>query len=173
MKLYLVQHADAVTKESDPDRPLSAQGVADAQRMAEFIKPLGIQVREIWHSTLTRSAETAAILAGAVGSAGGQIRRQGLCPGDRVKPVAKTLREMDCALMIVGHQPFLGALASKLLVGKRRREIVAFQKGGIACLERDGEGVWRLLWCIIPELLRGSDGDVAAQPGPPPEASAP
>ena len=164
MKLYLVQHADAVAKEADPDRPLSPQGVQDAQRVAEFIKPLGIQVRQIWHSTLSRSIQTAAIFAGAITSAGGQIRREGLCPEDRVKPVAKVLLDMDGDVMIVGHQPFLGALASKLLVGKRRKEVVAFEKGGIACLERNDEPRWRLLWCVTPQLLRRAEADLETQP---------
>ena len=33
MKLYLVQHGDALTKESDPDRPLSDRGRADVTEM--------------------------------------------------------------------------------------------------------------------------------------------
>ena len=36
MKLYLVQHGEAVSKQDDPERPLSEQGLQDVQAMAEI-----------------------------------------------------------------------------------------------------------------------------------------
>ena len=38
MKIFLVQHADAVPKEADPESPLSEKGKAQAKRAAEFLK---------------------------------------------------------------------------------------------------------------------------------------
>ncbi|GAH16692.1 unnamed protein product, partial [marine sediment metagenome] len=40
MKLYLVQHAKAASKEQDPQRPLIQEGRGELQKVTEFIKPL-------------------------------------------------------------------------------------------------------------------------------------
>ncbi len=37
MKLYLVQHGKALSKEADPQRPLSEEGIREVKKMAEFI----------------------------------------------------------------------------------------------------------------------------------------
>ena len=48
MNLYLVQHAEALPKQEDPDRPLSAQGRADIEKVARFVAKNGdILVRQI------------------------------------------------------------------------------------------------------------------------------
>jgi phosphohistidine phosphatase SixA len=37
MRLYLVQHGDALTKDVDPERQLSSQGRADITRLLEWL----------------------------------------------------------------------------------------------------------------------------------------
>jgi len=44
MKLYLVQHAKAASKEVDPERPLTEEGHRDIQKVAAFIRPLNLCV---------------------------------------------------------------------------------------------------------------------------------
>ncbi len=44
MRLYLVQHGEAVTKAVDPDRPLSEQGRADVERLAIWMGAQGVEV---------------------------------------------------------------------------------------------------------------------------------
>jgi phosphohistidine phosphatase len=54
-------------------------------------------------------------------------------------------------LMIVGHLPHLGRLASALLRGDPEPEIVQFKTGAIACLARV-DGGFRLEWVLTPDL---------------------
>ncbi len=58
--------------------------------------------------------------------------------------------------MVVGHLPFMGRLASRLVAGSEEANVAAFQPGTVACLERaDDGGGWALAWMVRPELLGG------------------
>ncbi|GAI19193.1 unnamed protein product, partial [marine sediment metagenome] len=50
MKLYLVQHAKAASKQVSPQRPLTEEGRRDVQKVAAFVKPLKLWVDYLWHS---------------------------------------------------------------------------------------------------------------------------
>jgi phosphohistidine phosphatase len=153
MKLYLVQHAHPKPKEQDPEKGLSEKGTSDAERVAAFIRPLSIHVNAVWHSGKNRAAQTAEILRQAIASEKGVISRESLSPLDPVDPAATAIASVAGDLMIVGHLPFLGKLASLLAAGSESADTVAFQQGGIVCLERDQDGTWRIRWMITPELL--------------------
>ena len=161
MLLCLVQHGEARPKEEDPDRHLTARGRADVRRVAEFLAPLGLRVAAIWHSGKARAAETAELLGrAAIGKAGPAIRsdegvvlHEGLSPDDDIGPIRKELERAEGDLMLVGHLPFLSRLASRLLAGDESVEVVAFQRGGVVCLERSADGRWRVAWALTPHLL--------------------
>jgi phosphohistidine phosphatase len=55
--------------------------------------------------------------------------------------------------MIVGHLPFLGKLVSLLATGNEYTNIVAFEAGGMACLNRSDPGQWQIEWVITPPIL--------------------
>jgi phosphohistidine phosphatase len=55
-------------------------------------------------------------------------------------------------IMLVGHLPHLGKLASLLLCGDENAGLISFRMGGALCLERDGAGKWSVQWMIIPDL---------------------
>ena len=59
MKLYLVQHGEACAEDVDPERPLTAQGRADVERLAAFLQQAGIQVGRVIHSGKLRAEQTA------------------------------------------------------------------------------------------------------------------
>ena len=63
MKLYLIQHGEALAKEVDPDRPLSESGKADVQRVARALRDAGVEVQRVMHSGKLRARQTAEILA--------------------------------------------------------------------------------------------------------------
>lgn len=153
MRLYLVRHGEAKPKQQDPQRRLTAKGLRDVRKAADFIKPLGLSVDAVWHSGKARAARTAEILASVITVSQGALQREGLAPNDPIGLTAKELSSFDEDLMIVGHMPFLGKLASALVAGDESADVVAFQQGGIICLERDEGGIWRLGWMVIPELL--------------------
>lgn len=62
MKLYLVQHGEALSKEQDTKRSLSEQGRREVERMANFLATAGVRVARICHSGKLRAQQTAEIL---------------------------------------------------------------------------------------------------------------
>ena len=156
MRLYLVQHGKAAPEELDPRRPLTAEGRAAVARVAGFLKPLGLRVEALWHSGKLRAEQTAQLLAEAVACPGGPARRDGLGPNDPVGPIRSELERHGGELMIVGHLPMLGRLASLLLTGREEADVVAFRNGGVVCLGREAAGKWRVEWAVVPELLPGN-----------------
>jgi phosphohistidine phosphatase len=159
MRLYLVRHGAAVSEEADPARPLSPRGKVQAEKIARFLKPLGISVRSISHSEKLRAAQTAGVLAGSVTSGEDVRERSGLGPMDPVESLADELGRETGDLMIVGHLPFLGRLASLLVVGNPEREIVTFREAATVCLEGTPNAgdltgqEWRIDWTVSPETL--------------------
>jgi phosphohistidine phosphatase len=151
MKVYLLQHAEAKSKEADPDRPLTAQGREDAERAAALARKLGVTVHQIWHSGKTRAEETATIMGQAIDPADGVKFVEGLGPVDDVKPVSEDLTRISQPVMLVGHLPFMERLASQLLILDPERPIVQFHNAGIVCLERE-EGCWQISWILKPEM---------------------
>lgn len=153
MKLYLVQHGNALSKEQDPKRPLSEKGIADLNKIADFIKPVSVEVDYIRHSEKQRAIRSAKILAGVLKVSKDVKARDGLNPNDDVSAIEKELASVDGDIMLVGHMPFLGKLASLLLSGNETSDTVRFQQGCIVCLNRDEDTGWRLEWMVVPEIL--------------------
>jgi phosphohistidine phosphatase len=153
LRLYLVQHGEAKSKEEDPDRSLSAKGSRDVSNMAAFLKNLNLRVSEIRQSGKTRAAQTADLLAMAVSSDAGIILSAGLSPNDPVRPLVEEVKGLKGDLMVVGHLPYMGKLAAALIAGSESIPVVAFQQGGVVCLERDEGDTWRVSWMVTPEIL--------------------
>jgi phosphohistidine phosphatase len=153
MKVYLVRHGQAVSSEADPQRPLSEQGRADVEKIAKFIKWLDLSVEYVWHSGKLRAAQTAEILAETVKVEKDCSVCEGLRPNDDVSNIAGELEAYNTNLMIVGHLPFLGKLVSLLATGNEYANIVAFEAGGVACLNRSDPGQWQIEWIITPSIL--------------------
>ena len=153
MKLYLVQHAKAASKQIDPHRPLTEEGHQDMQKVTAFIKPLKLCVDYLWHSGKRRAAQTAELLAEVIKINKAKTARDGLGPNDDVTVLRDELASLQQDVMIVGHLPFLSKLASLLLGGSESANTVAFKQGGIVCLRRAEENQWQIDWMVTPELL--------------------
>lgn len=153
VNLYLVQHADARPKEEDPERHLSEAGWAAIRRMARFAaEHLNIQVARILHSGKTRAEETAAALAETLRPRNGHEATDGLDPMAEPRIWATRIAESADDLMLVGHLPHLGRLASLLLCGDEERPMVGFQKGGIVYI-RTNEGGASIEWMVVPGIV--------------------
>lgn len=72
---------------------------------------------------------------------------------DNVKGIAEYAKSVGKDLLIVGHLPHLGKPASLLITGSESVPVVRFQQGGVVCLEKDAEGVWSIVWMLVPEIL--------------------
>jgi phosphohistidine phosphatase len=153
MKLYLVQHAKAASKDIDPDRSLTEEGLRDIQKVAAFIKPLALSADYLWHSGKKRAQQTAGILAEVITINIEHTAREGLAPNDDVKVIENEIMSLKQDIMIVGHLPFLSKLASLLLTGIDSSGTVAFKNAGIVCLNYTDDNQWQLDWIIIPEIL--------------------
>ena len=153
MKLYLVQHAKAASKEADPQRSLTEEGRRDIQKVAAFIKPLNLSVDYLWHSGKTRAQQTADVLSEVVEVKKETAAHEGLSPNDNVTVLKDELISARQDIMIVGHFPFLPKLTSLLLTGSESSNTVAFKNGGIVCLNCSDDNQYQLDWMIIPELL--------------------
>ncbi|UCE60023.1 MAG: phosphohistidine phosphatase SixA [Phycisphaerales bacterium] len=158
MRLYLVQHGDAVAKDVDPDRPLSEKGRADVERIAAFLSRAGVIVSELQHSGKTRAQQTAELLASAIGTGASCRSIAGIAPLDPVADFARIARDLASDTMVVGHLPFMGKLVSCLVLDDESTPCVAFQPGTVVCLERADGGDWSVAWMIRPELLGGLGG---------------
>ncbi|MFW6061917.1 MAG: phosphohistidine phosphatase SixA [Planctomycetota bacterium] len=155
MNLYLVQHGHAVDKERDPQRPLSEQGRRETQAMAGALRPLALRLPEVWHSGKTRAVQTAEILAEAVAAGGELVKRDDIFPRDEVESAGDDVEQREGDVMVVGHLPFLGRLASWLLAGDEDAGVIRFRYSGVLCLYRNPNGLWQVTWFITPDLLKG------------------
>src|SRR3712207_3316757 len=128
MELYLVRHGKAEPGDDDARRRLTPEGREMVQRVARSLDSAGIRVDRIEHSGLLRAAETAEILAPAVGGEVASV--QDLAAEADVVPVAGRLRDTPGdRLMLVGHVPFMERMASYLLAGDPDASILHFSTG--------------------------------------------
>lgn len=153
MKLYLVQHAEATREDEDPARPLTEKGWRDARRVARYgAERAGVRIRRVLHSGRLRAQQTASVWGehlrdGEVGQA------DGLDPTADPNVWADRLSHETEDLMLIGHLPHLRRLASLLLCGDDEREVVAFENGGVICLQRDSQDRWSLPWALTPAIV--------------------
>ncbi len=47
----------------------------------------------------------------------------------------------------------LSRLVSALREGEQEREFLAFQPGGIVCIERTVPAAWKIRWMVVPDLV--------------------
>lgn len=153
MRIYLCQHGSAMTEAVDPNRPLTEEGRQDIRRLGAFLQGAGIRVDQILHSGKARAKQTATLLASAILAGGQPKTRTGLGPDDPLEPMLTEIQYATKNILIVGHQPFLGRLGSLLLGAGTDRPTLGFKPGTLACLERDAEGRWLLVFMIRPDLL--------------------
>lgn len=152
MLIYLVQHGDSKREEEDPLRPLSEKGFRDVKSVASYISRLNIELEEVLHSGKLRTKQTAEIMSEKLKISKGISQTDGLAPLDDPIIWADRLKKKSNPIMLVGHLPHLGKLASLLLCGEKEKNPVTFKMGGVVCLKRDDKS-WSLQWMITPETL--------------------
>ncbi|MFC1480421.1 phosphohistidine phosphatase SixA [Candidatus Omnitrophota bacterium] len=153
MKLYLVQHGEATSKDINPERPLTEKGREDASKTALFLKKSGITVDVIWHSTKLRAIETAQVFEKELTPTGGILQKEGLAPNDPTEGIFSEAEAESKDIMIVGHLPFIQKIAALVLLGSESSKIIRFNMGGVVCLKKSEEGFWQLVFEVIPDLL--------------------
>lgn len=152
MRLYLVQHADAVSKDTHPLRPLSDKGQADAKAMAAFLHGAEVRVDQVVHSGKLRAEETANALSKTVWPGQTPEAFDAIAPNDPTEHLMNAALTAGGDLMVVGHMPFMGRMAARCLTGSEDGTQVDYEPGAVLCLERAGES-WTLQWFVKPGML--------------------
>lgn len=152
MELYLVQHGEAKPESEDPQRPLTDRGRAEVESVAEHVAGLGTEVAQVLHSGRLRATQTAELFARCLGVPQGARELQGLGPLDDPQRAMDLVSQAEEPLMIVGHLPHLGRLASLLVLGDPEKRMVEFRMGGVLCLRKDDRG-WVVGWLLVPQLV--------------------
>jgi phosphohistidine phosphatase len=156
MKLYLIQHGEAVSKQEDPGRPLSERGLRDVQALAALLGNAGVTVARVWHSGKRRAKQTADMLATAVLSGGRAESVEGINPNDPVGEFATDADVWDEATLVVGHLPFMSRLVSLLTTGDADTQLVQYQPGSLVCLERVDAEQWVITGMLRADMLPAS-----------------
>lgn len=156
MKLYLVQHGKAHDKEQDPERHLTAEGENETKRVAGFLSVRNVgSLNKIYHSGKTRAKETADIFGLTLKPEGGVEKGGNLHATDDVTVWGDRLKELEGQkeVMLVGHLPYMSKIASYLLNGDKKTDIVNFKNSGVVCLSTHENGEWELEWAVTPDIL--------------------
>jgi phosphohistidine phosphatase len=152
MALYLIQHGKSLSKDQDPDQGLSAEGIAETERIAKLSKDAGVAVSQIRHSVKTRARQTAEIFAAALNPDQGIQEVSGIKPLDDVAAYAADIDPAE-DIMLVGHLPFMERMTAFLITGSIDKPVFKFQNSGIVCLDKDPETqAWVIQWTLMPKI---------------------
>jgi phosphohistidine phosphatase len=152
MAVFLSQHGKSASKDIDPNRGLTEEGAAEVKHVASMLQQGRIHVASIQHSGKDRARQTAELFAMAVNPEEGVLVCKGLDPLDDVTVFAKQL-DASADQMYVGHQPFMQRLVSYLVADEQARPVVAFQNGGVVCMDFDSDNeCWIIKWILVSDL---------------------
>src|SRR5688572_21396660 len=119
MKVYLVHHAHALTKEQDPQRHISPQGREEADRLGTRLRQLGVAPVRILHSDKQWTIDTAERIAAKLGSENRTAKTAyPINTGDPVEPFVAEIAAARGDIMMCGHVDYLLRAASHLVCGR-------------------------------------------------------
>ena len=160
MILYIVRHGISVDR-MDPkcppeaERPLTARGVQKTRSAALGLRTLSVKPDVLITSPYVRAAQTAEIMAEALGYPPEKIRvSEALKPNENPSTILNEIFRLRAKeVMLCGHAPHVDHLISQL--AGARGTFTAMKKAGMACFEQaGGHGRWELLWYLTPKALR-------------------
>jgi phosphohistidine phosphatase len=146
-----MQHGKSVSKQENPDRPLSDIGSKEVEKIAIQLQEYNLHINSIFHSSKLRAFQTAEILQRYLSASQGTKEINGMNPNDNVQLFSVTINQVDNA-MYVGHLPFMEKLVSFLTTGEDCKGIVKFQNAGIVKLQYfDEEESWFITGVLLPK----------------------
>jgi phosphohistidine phosphatase len=153
--IFILRHGkaeDAGPGGSDADRRLTKKGQDEITAVAQWISRQGLVLDLIAASPLARARETAEIVANALNARERLVIWKTLGPGGNPDTVHRQIsRHPDVrAILLVGHEPLLSSLISRIITGDENAGIV-MTKGALAKIQNyswyerpSGELVWLL-----------------------------
>jgi phosphohistidine phosphatase len=159
MRIFLVRHLQAQPAdevERDEDREVAGKAEIRLRKACRGLRRLEIYPDRILTSPVKRAVQTAEILAAELGLVEEVEPIEELMPEARPEDMVETLKGIHAEqLMLVGHKPFLGQLAS-LLMGGGPSAGIGIKKGGLVRLDVedwDQDPPGRLRWLVTAKQL--------------------
>ncbi len=150
MELILWRHAEAAEGVPDDTRPLTEKGRRQAERMAHFLSQHLPPKTRILVSPALRAQQTASALSPHFST----VREIGVHATAESAMAAAGWPKGSGSVLLVGHQPCLGELASLLLSG--HADPWSIKKGAVwwfSRREREGDVETTLRLVISPDYL--------------------
>ena len=148
MKVYLVHHVDALPKEQDPARHISAKGQAQADRIGKRLKGLGANPLSILHSDKQWTIDTAIHVAAKLG-ASDKVAQTAypINTGDPIAPFMADIAASKGDSRMCGHVDYLLRSASQLVCGNEKNKVFEFKPGNgtMVCIEGEGSN-WAITY---------------------------
>jgi phosphohistidine phosphatase SixA len=158
VRIHLLRHADAGDPEAwkgpDAERPLTAKGRSQADRLGTFLASVSFKPDMIVSSPRVRAAQTAEGVAGHLGLKVRVDDRLGEQLG--IGELEALIADLGAARpLLVGHDPDLTMLIESLCDASG----VEMKKGALARIDAPrplAAGAGLLRWLVPPDLLKGS-----------------
>ncbi|MEK6324047.1 MAG: phosphohistidine phosphatase SixA [Acidobacteriota bacterium] len=165
MELYVIRHAIAEplgkgNQFSDEKRALTEEGRNRMREAVKGLRKLGVELDLIMTSPLVRAVETAEILAGSMGISRKEIQHTpALAPGALAEQLFAEIKSHGGAesIALVGHQPDLGSLISRIIQSDHGVLSIQLKKGSIGCInvtETVPTLRGALMWLLTSRQLR-------------------
>ena len=155
LEVYLLRHAHAGNPDhwagDDAERPLSAKGRRQSERLGRFLAQLGFKPTAIVTSPKVRARQTADLVAAPLKARVETDHRLG--EHLDVGVLAEIIEEAEGArVVLVGHDPDFSDLAGALSGAQN----LPLKKGTLARIDvtppmREGSGLLR--WLVPPDLI--------------------
>ena len=161
MNLYLLRHGIAAERgtgqyASDADRPLTTKGRRKLRGAAAAMRAMNLSFDVILSSPLVRARQTAELIAKALHCRHRLELTELLAPGASAAGLVRRLNQLKPqSALLVGHEPDLSALASRLLTGGDGLAIT-FKKGGLCRLSSERLRAGRCAsfdWLVTPAQM--------------------
>ena len=161
MNLYLLRHGIAVERgagqyRNDAERPLTPKGRRKMRRVAGAMRAMELSSDVILSSPLLRARQTAELVVTALHYRHRLELTELLAPGVSAAGLVRRLKQLKPQnVLLVGHEPDLSALASRLLTGGNGLAIT-FKKGGLCRLSAErlrADRCANLEWLVTPSQL--------------------
>ena len=165
MRLYLIRHADAVSRDvpsaaPDAQRPLTKEGRQQAFEVGRGLKRLEATIRVVATSPYVRAVETAQEFRRAFDD-GLPLREMPEMRSEadpKSTSAALKMFSVEDHVAVVGHEPHISAWLSLLVAGQEDALRCQFKKAAVACVDIDhvppSAGSGTLRWFLTSKQLQ-------------------
>jgi phosphohistidine phosphatase len=165
MEIWLLRHAaaeEASESGRDAERALTPEGEKRARAVARGLAALEPTIDLVLTSPYRRARQTAEPAARELGLSRRLRESRALEPGRDPQEILEELRAEEAnGVLLVGHEPHLGALLGRLVAG-RPLLTIPLKKAAVARVEWDGTGAGELRALLPARVLERLAGGSAA-----------